>query len=103
MVEEEIVRKGYPIGHHGKPLHGGISMKTTIQILCTLPHARWMQFQIKTLAQHGTMPFQDCKQFIDFCDKITLEEKAKLSRFYMQNLSLTYLNVWDPIENLGDL
>jgi len=37
MVEEEIVREGYPIGHHGKPLHGGISMQTAIQILCTLP------------------------------------------------------------------
>jgi len=40
---------------------------------------QWLQFQIKTLAQHGTMPFQDYKQFIELCDKSSLEDKAKLA------------------------
>jgi len=35
MVEEEFAREGDPIGHNGKPLNGGTSMQTAIQILCT--------------------------------------------------------------------
>jgi len=64
---------------------------------------QWMQFQIKTLAQQGTMPFQDYMQLIKICDKSTLEDKAKLSELYVHNLSLTDLNVWDPNANLGNL
>lgn len=36
MVEGEGTREGKPIGQNGKPLHGGIKMYTTIQVLCTL-------------------------------------------------------------------
>lgn len=62
-----------------------------------------MQFQIKTLAQHGSMPFQDYKQFIELCDKSSIEDKAKLVVFYMHNLTLTNINVWDANENMGDM
>jgi len=37
------------------------------------------------------------------CDKSTLEDKGKLSEFYLHNPALTNLNFWDPNENLGDL
>jgi len=64
---------------------------------------QWLQFQIKTLAQRGTMPFLDYKKFIDLCDQSTLEDRAKISEFYLRNLALTDLNVWDPNPKLGDL
>jgi len=64
---------------------------------------QWLQFQIKTLAQRGTMPFQDYRRFIELCDQSTLEERAKVSKFYLRNLDLTYLNVWNPNPKLGDL
>lgn len=34
---------------------------------------QWLQFQIKTLAQHGFVPFQDYKQFIEFCNNASME------------------------------
>jgi len=37
------------------------------------PKHQWIQFDIKTLAQQGTMPFQDYRQFIELCDQSTLE------------------------------
>lgn len=61
-----------------------------------------MQFQIKTLAQRGTMSFQDYRQFFDLCDQSTLEDRAKMSEFYLHNLALIDLNVWDPNAKLGD-
>lgn len=64
---------------------------------------QWLQFQIKTLAQSGTMPFQDYGKFIELCDQSTLEDGEKVSEFYLHNLALTYLNVWDPNSKLGDL
>jgi len=35
---------------------------------------QWLQFQIKTLAQGGTMPFQDYRQLMDLCDQRRLED-----------------------------
>ncbi len=64
---------------------------------------QWLQFQIKTLAQRGTMPFQDCRQFIDLCDQSALEDRAKMVEFYLHNIALTDMNVWDPNTELGDL
>lgn len=64
---------------------------------------QWLQFQIKTLAQRYIMPLQDYRKFIDICDQSTLEDRAKLSDFYLHNLALTDLNVWDPNEKLRDL
>lgn len=103
MVEEEIARKGDPIDQHGKPLHVGTIMQIAIQTLITLPQGPMDVLPNKTLTQHGTMPFQDYRQFINLCDKSTPEGKAKLSKFYLHNLALTYLNVWDPNAKLGDL
>lgn len=62
-----------------------------------------MEFKIKTLAQHGTMPFQDYRSFFDWCEKSTLEDKAKVSEFFLHNLALTCLNVCDPNGKLRDL
>ena len=64
---------------------------------------QWLQFQIKALAQQGIMPFQDYRKFNELCDKRSLEDKAKISEFYLHNLALTYLNVWDPNPKLQDL
>jgi len=49
------------------------------------------------------MPFQDYRQFIDLCDQITLEDGEKIYEFYLHNLALTDLNVWDPNSELGHL
>jgi len=38
---------------------------------------QWLQFQIKTLAQIGTIPFQDYRQFIDLYGQRTLEDREK--------------------------
>lgn len=62
-----------------------------------------MKFQIKTLAQRGTMHFQDYRQFIELYDQGTLEDRANISELYLHNLALTYLNVWDPNPKLVDL
>lgn len=62
-----------------------------------------LQFQIKTLAQRGTVPFQDYRKFIDLCDQSTLEGRAKMAKFYLHNMALTDMNVWDPNAKLGDL
>lgn len=49
------------------------------------------------------MSFQDYKQFIDLCDQSTLEDRAKMPKFYLHNMALTNLNVWDPNAKIGDL
>lgn len=49
------------------------------------------------------MPFQYYRKFIELCDQSTLEDRAKISELYLHNLTLTYLNVWDPNPKLGDL
>jgi len=49
------------------------------------------------------MSFQDYRQFIELCDKSTLEDKAKISKCYLHNLDLIDLNVWDHNAKLGDL
>ena len=49
------------------------------------------------------MPFQDYNQFMDLCDQSTSEDKANMVEFYLHNMALTDLNVWDPNAKLGDL
>ena len=49
------------------------------------------------------MPFQDYRKFIDLCDQITLEDRAKMCVFYVHNTTLKNMNVWDPNAKLGDL
>ena len=43
---------------------------------------QWLQFQIKTLAQRGTIPFQNYGQFMHLCATSLAEDKAKLAKFY---------------------
>lgn len=64
---------------------------------------QWLQFQIKTLAQRGTIPFQDCGQFIDLCEHSSTKDKAKLGEFYLHNMALIDMDLWDPNARLGDL
>ena len=64
---------------------------------------KWLQFQIKTLEHHGYFPFQNYRKFIDFCIETNMEEWAKLEEFYMHNLILTDMNIWDPNSRLGDM
>ena len=49
------------------------------------------------------MPFQDYRQFVDLCDQSTSEDKAKITEFYLHNMALTDLNMWDTNAKLGDL
>ena len=64
---------------------------------------QWLKFQIKTLAQRGTMPFQDYKQFTNLCEESSTEDKAKIAQFYLHNMALTDMNLWDPHTRLMDL
>jgi len=49
------------------------------------------------------MPFQDYRQFIDLCDQSTLEDREKMAEFYLHNMVITDMNVWDPNAKLGYL
>jgi len=49
------------------------------------------------------MPLQDYRQFIDLCDQSTLEDRAKMVEFYLHNMALIDMNVWDPNTKLRDL
>ena len=40
---------------------------------------------------------------MDLCDQITSEDKAKMVEFYLHNMALTNMNVWDPNAKLGNL
>ena len=65
--------------------------------------AKWMQFQINTLVQHGSFPLQGYRKFIEFHKKVSTEERENLAEFYIHNLILTYLNFWDQKSRLGDM
>ena len=64
---------------------------------------QWLQFQIKTLAQRGTIPFQDCGQFMHLCNHSSAKDKAKLGKFYLHNIELADMNLWDQNAALGGL
>ena len=40
---------------------------------------------------------------MDLCDQRTSEDKEKMEYFYLHNMALTDMNVWDPNARLGDL
>lgn len=40
---------------------------------------------------------------MDLCDSSSAEDKAKLSEFYLHNLALPNMNLWDPNVALGDV
>lgn len=62
-----------------------------------------LQFQVKTLAQRGTIPFQNYGQFMHLCATSSIEDKAKLAEFYLHNMALPNMNFWDLNVALGDL
>lgn len=64
---------------------------------------QWFQFQIKTLTQRGTIPFHDYGQFMHLCDHSSAKDKVKLEEFYLHNMALTDMNLWDPNATLRDL
>ena len=64
---------------------------------------QWLQFQINTLAQRGITPFQNYYQFSTLCGSSSSEDRAKLSKFYLQNLALPNMNAWDPNTVIGDV
>ena len=37
------------------------------------------------------------------CDHSSAEDKVKLAKFYLHNMALTDMNLWDPNVALGDL
>jgi len=37
------------------------------------------------------------------CDNSSAKDKAKLSEFYLHNLALPNMNLWDPNAALGDV
>ena len=55
------------------------------------------------MAQRGAIPFQNYHQFMALCDSSSAEDKAKLSEFYLHNLALPNMNLWDPNAALGDV
>ena len=38
-----------------------------------------------------------------FCENSSVEDKAKLEEFYLHNLTLPNMNLWDPNATLGDV
>jgi len=40
---------------------------------------------------------------MNLCDHSSAEDKAKLAEFYLHNMDLTDMNLWDPNAVLGDL
>jgi len=64
---------------------------------------QWLQFQINMLAQRATTPFQYYGQFMHLCDNGSAEDKAKLAKFYLHNMALPDMNLWDLNATLGDL
>jgi len=40
---------------------------------------------------------------MDLCDQSTSKDKAKMTKFYLHNMALIDMNVWDPNAKLGDL
>lgn len=63
---------------------------------------KWSQVYIKTLAHHGSLSFQDYRKFIEFFQKDSIKDNARMYEFYMHNLILTNMNPWDPNSIMGD-
>ena len=64
---------------------------------------QWLQYQIKTLAHRGTMPFRTIENSLISVIKVPWKIERKMFEFYLHNLAFTDLNVWDPNSKLGDL
>lgn len=77
-------------------------VQTTIQVLSTISQREVAPIPNRNLVQHGSMPFQDYKQFIEFCNQFSIEDRAKLAEFYIHNITLIDMNILDPNVRLGD-
>jgi len=55
------------------------------------------------LEKYGSLPFQDYRKFIEFCNQTNMEDREKLVEFYMPNLTLKNMNFWDPNLRMGDI
>ena len=55
------------------------------------------------MAQRGITPFQNYDQFAALCGSISLEDRAKLSDFYLHNFALPNMNAWDRNIVIGDV
>jgi len=62
-----------------------------------------MHFNIKILAQYGSLPFQNYKTFIGFYHKFSMEDRARKVEFYMHNLILTDVKLYDPNYRMVDV
>jgi len=40
---------------------------------------------------------------MDLCNHNSVEDKAKITQFYLHNMALIDMNLWDPNARLGDL
>lgn len=78
-------------------------MQPTIQIICNIPQRSVTLVPNQDSAQRGTIPFHDYGQFMDLCDHSSVEDKPKLVEFYLHNMSLIDMNLWDPNVVLRDL
>ena len=64
---------------------------------------QWLLFKIKNLASHGSLPFQDCRQFMNFYKKAKMADQEKMAEFYVHILVLTNLDIWEPNPIMGDM
>ena len=64
---------------------------------------KWILFQINTLASHGSLPFQYCRQFMEFYKQANIVDQEKIAEFCMHNLVLTNLEIWDPNPTMEDM
>ena len=64
---------------------------------------KWLLFQIKTLASHGSLPFQDCSQFMNFYKQDNMVDQEKMAEFYVHKFVLTNLDIWDLNPTMGDM
>ena len=64
---------------------------------------QWLLFQINTLASHGSLPFQDCRQFMKFYKQANIADQENMVEFYIHNFMLTNIEIWDPNPIIGDM
>ena len=64
---------------------------------------QWLQFQIRHQHKGAPCHFRTAGILFDICDQSALEDRAKIAEFYLHNMALTDMNIWDHNEELGDL
>jgi len=100
MAKRTTTRKRNPVRKYGQFILGGNLVQDANKVLCLVSMAT-IPNQDFSIERHYA--FQDYRQFIDLCDQIIFEDREKMSEFYLHNLALIDLNVWDPNLKLGDL